>query len=84
MGKGDAGHSVPTKKSERVDAQPGRLNGQRRRGSGRLLEGSHAAQTALAYLRPQPIPGRRLRDEGVATYLTWRMLHFASGVVAVL
>ena len=49
MEKGDAGHSVPTKKSDRVDARPGRLNGRRRRGSGRLLEGSHAAQTALAF-----------------------------------
>ncbi len=33
MEKGNAGHGVPPKESERIDSQPARLNGRRRRGS---------------------------------------------------
>ena len=47
--RGTRGTASLPKKNDRVDSQPGRLNGQRQRGSGRLLEGSHAAQTALAF-----------------------------------
>ena len=43
------GAQRPYQKKATGSAQPGRLNGQRPRGSGRLLEGSHAAQTAPAF-----------------------------------
>ena len=50
IGKGGRWAQRPfPKKASGLISQPGRLNGRRRRGSGRLLEGNHAAQTAPAF-----------------------------------
>ena len=62
-GKGGRWAQRPVQKKATGSSRPGRLNGRRRRGSGRLLEGNHAAQTALAFaLRHVP---QRLEERAV-------------------